>query len=515
MDLFYLLNRSGLFTAFCFIAVTILLFKSVHFIVWYVGVHVDQEFVRFWDAIRNNRVLKGEDDVWIMPDGINWIGGHNRMYIRRCYIDLANQVLSETDGVQNISLCLSTGLKGIGKTMFLNYLITRIFEKHSTAAGDVQLPPIIYVCKEAEIQYLRFHHAGVDNIKSSHGGYFLSDSVDIHTVHTTTTRLYLLVASNNTDNYSSFCERMAETQHAPKSIHFDMPVWRYDELLFAHPISTDFTEKEALFLYDMFGGCVRYFHQGQPVANPTENVVKMCAEWFFPEDIRAKHLNTWNTAILEAEFRISKKRMGTDNPDVTYASGLFWDKKNHVFTSRFMEFLAGCLKEHAEASLWNALKDLFGKSGEGVAFEAIGHKKITTTDVTYTAYNLNTHSKPSSFSVYFYNCPRFLIRSVVDIATLPDGGYGLPLFGNFPIVDAVIKPNILLQFTISTTHGRHEDIEKYDEIRRALGSPYKTHRLIFIIKPEHIGEFKHIGTPGDLKCYYMTYLPLVTKKRLR
>jgi hypothetical protein len=95
---------------------------------------------------------------------------------------------------------------------------------------------------------------------------------------------------------------------------------------------------------------------------------------------------------------------------------------------------------------------------------------------------------------------RHLIRSVEDIEQ-----YGLPVISNFKIIDAVIQPNILLQFTIAKTHGKLTD--NYDEIRNGLKGRKNTHVLIFAIPTENFDSFKPIGVPADLGCYYMHYVP--------
>ena len=64
----------------------------------------------------------------------------NRMVVRACYVSLADKVLN---GVTKISLVL--GIKGIGKTVFMNYLIVRIVEKYR-ALGEV-VPNIVYSWK--------------------------------------------------------------------------------------------------------------------------------------------------------------------------------------------------------------------------------------------------------------------------------------------------------------------------------------------------------------------------------
>eukprot|EP01038_Epipyxis_sp_PR26KG_P009767 gene9767-13138_t len=175
------------------------------------------------------------------------------------------------------------------------------------------------------------------------------------------------------------------------------------------------------------------------------------------------------------------------------------------YTSPFMKFLAGCMKDEAEANLWNSLKEFFGASGKGVAFEFVGHKKLIA---TAQSYNMSPRAQKNKkqHQINFFQFPRVLFRTVEDINLLPDFNYGLPLSCNFALVDAVIQPNIMLQFTIANTHGKVGDINKYNQIREQLRGTLESHILVFVLKPENVDSFKPIGIPNDLTFYKMTYV---------
>ena len=108
--------------------------------------------------------------------------------------------------------------------------------------------------------------------------------------------------------------------------------------------------------------------------------------------------------------------------------------------------------------------------------------------------------------------PRVLIRTVDDIESLLDDQYGLPLFCNFALVDAVIQPNVLLQFTIGKTHGKASDEEKYAELRSKLRGAPSTHTLIFVLYPDNLEDFQPVGVPDELASFKMSYMMLPVKK---
>lgn len=61
---------------------------------------------------------------------------------------------------------------------------------------------------------------------------------------------------------------------------------------------------------------------------------------------------------------------------------------------------------------------------------------------------------------------------------------------NFPVHDAVIQPDTLLQFTISPEQHKGE-LEKLPEIRAQLRASPEDHRIIFIIPEKNIKSFRY------------------------
>jgi hypothetical protein len=331
--------------------------------------------------------------------------------------------------------------------------------------------------------------------------------------------LYLEVASDNPSHYRIFSDIVDEDQN---SFSFVMPMWTFPELTSMQPTSLTFTETEAKFLFDMFGGIARYFHpiaQNIVLETAQHDVVSSCADWFFPLNIKLQYPNTWNRALCAVQSRIFKKMENFGNKyDIAYSSGLIWNKRESEFTSPFMKFLTGCLNNGKEANLWNEIEGLFGGAGRGIAFESLGHKALIANNHEYTAKNLKTQvaNNFKQINKSFFNLTRYLIRTVEDIEHLPDNMYGLPVTPNFKLVDAVIQPNILLQFTVSETHGN--DTDDYTEIRSKLRSTDpSTHALIFVVPTKVTARtFKPVGIPVNLNCYLMHYdmaAPSVLGKR--
>ena len=84
---------------------------------------------------------------------------------------------------------------------------------------------------------------------------------------------------------------------------------------------------------------------------------------------------------------------------------------------------------------------------------------------------------------------RFSGNKPGDLAVLRSflvSDYCQPLVGNFPVIDAVILPNTLLQMTVSLQHDVNEDTLK--KILAALS--LKTAELVFVVPPDKFYDFK-------------------------
>ncbi len=474
-------------------------------------------FFQFWGAITGQNIIKN-DKKWSFNDGTSWIGGTKIMYVRDCYVQLANKLLGENVPVETANFAQPTvnpaqaplkpldcalilGPKGIGKTMFLNYLIVRIVEK-ARNTGTFRNLSIVYLYEQYELpSRIRFTAGGCSIITiAEEVDYYLSDSCDIAD-GTLGKSLLLEVASENESNYKRFSDRLIE-KHGK---WITMDVWTLDELKQVKP--PDWTDIECDFLYAVFGGRVRYFLGGDFDSIAVVDDIEETAQWFFGTSVKNTYPVTWNRALQLIRRTILNAKGKTTKDGFAIQISMFWVANSNSgisgFSSTFLKFVAGRMKEKMEVSLWNELAKLVGGSGQGLWFEALGHMKLTQTEKEYTAKILKKGGR-KALKMKF-NIPKVLIRTVDDIATLPVGCYGLPVFDNFMLVDAVIKPNVMLQFTVCERHGYADDINKWDNIRQHLGGERKDDKLIFIIPHKNFKLFTFVGVPTDVQCYYMTW----------
>lgn len=482
------------------------------------------------------------------------------MYVRNCYVTLANYLLNESEPAfvalqqqqqgqleqqqheealvpqqavldrPNWSTTLVLGTKGIGKTMFLNYLIVRIVDKHNKTGAE-PLRSIVY-CERTgtadNVQRIHFVNGNVTIDNHRGGEYFLSDSVDV-TDRRIGELLTLEVASEDDNNYKHFRQRVTEANGQ----RYYMYPWTVDELTAIKPAAI--SVEEVQFLFDVFGGVVRYFLGGSRIeANDNVNdLVEQCALWYFSDHIKITHPATWHRALHQIRQVLEDAKGKTTKTELAFATSMFWhchksisnDAPHHPqqqlpqqdsgFASKFLEYLAGHINSVVEASIWNAMSEIFGNSVKGVIFEAIGHNKLTTTNKEYTSYILKKGGR-KKFKFNFFGLPRILIRSIADIVRLPLNKYGLPIFSNYPLVDSVVQPDKLINFAVGESHGRESDVHKWQVLRQGLlEKNRKKHKLIFVIPASRQGMIKVVGVPHDLEIYWMNYEDTVDESVVR
>jgi hypothetical protein len=214
--------------------------------VFIIVVGPSEVFCNFWKAVNlESGVIKNENE-WSLADNVSWLGGAKKMFIRDCYKHDADELLGEPGLALKTALIL--GPKGIGKTMFLNYLIVRIVEKVRSQNG-LESSSITYVHKPIDTtECVRFTSQGCA-FDSTMADYFLSDSVDIAD-GTLGESLLLEVASENQTNYKKFWDRLTEMNGQ----RITMGVWSLDELRQVTPET--WIDGEVDFLYKVFGGRV-------------------------------------------------------------------------------------------------------------------------------------------------------------------------------------------------------------------------------------------------------------------
>jgi len=298
-----------------------------------------------------------------------------------------------------------------------------------------------------------------------------------------------------------------------------MPSLDFDEMRILFP---DYSSEKIQFNFDVIGGNPRYFVDAdEDVLRGAKfyNVVERAVTWMFGAEYvpledsimldEKRGLGKWAINIL-VEILEFASRDATSSGTCRTDSSVFTEyivSKNYgthdgQFSSVFMGYLAGLLKNGFGAGPLYNLRRLFGASGMDNAFEFTLHAQLADTDEMYWCLS----SSGDYVQLQLGNRRKKLIRNVNDIASLCNGDYGLPTSCNFPILDAVLPPNIGLQMTSSRKHEC--SVRRLPDILQILNIRAVEFIVVFIVSEEKLAHFSFPRNLGEVKMYVTVPTPV-------
>lgn len=401
-----------------------------------------------------------------------------------------------------------TGTSGIGKSLYLLYLMYELVQAKKISGEEN--PTILYKTRDSEC-FLLLSNGDVQKstmsspvFQDSVPNCVLIDSVDVQTVDSQFGP-HILVASN-TKYFKEFQKRVDEVGSKGKKFYMDL--WSKDELQLISAYHIDILNLR----YDVFGGSARNFKLDRRSTSADNEqfsgIVDSMLKLFFDGRLFSVERETWNATLFSIKNAIVEQLNVVDevSGSAQAFTSMFYHLHNtgqQTWATNFLKCLAGKIIDMRVLNLSERLKLLIGESGIGIAFESLGHETLLKSNVEHKATSIVKYQRPGEFQ---FKVPVRVevFRGISDICKLPSDCYGLPVNGNFPCVDAVIQPNILLQFTVSRHHPGIED--KTKDIRaNLLSTDKKEHRLVFVVPKEHLNGFNKQDGYGDIKQYVMTY----------
>jgi hypothetical protein len=104
-----------------------------------------------------------------------------------------------------------------------------------------------------------------------------------------------------------------------------------------------------------------------------------------------------------------------------------------------------------------------------------------------------------------------LVRTIADLSQLKDGEYGFPTICNFPLVDAVLPPDIALNMTVGNYHKGAA--LRLPEITGAMRIDANQFKIVFVVPQEGIRGFQFPKDLGDAQLF-LTTPDFITKNAL-
>lgn len=458
-------------------------------------------FSTVWTAIVNDQLIMnpGNSRLWSLRDGdnigIKWIGDVDVLYNRPCYevvtMDIENASLSQV---------LVIGTPGIGKTLYLQAFLVHLARRARVEGRALPTIHYMYFDDGAKLVTLSLLANGsvvdISNVADRpEPDYLLSDSVDLVTASSRI--LCLEVASDKKANYKCFAKRVKKASSKGKTIV--MPLFSLDELMCIMPLGMDVATAE--FRFQIYGGSARNFMGEQLEDVDVLPVVDETLMALF-SGIKASHSQAWHMVATEISAQLLSGKDSKEVPQTV--NSMMWhmlERRSKTWASTFMEWLAAAIIDERTADVVDELEQIIGKSGIGNLFEALSHRKLTKSAVSFLLKPLLASLPPAKpeFEVAEFNLPIVRFKTIEEIGNLPDGSYGLPMNSNFPVIDSVVQPLTLIQFTVSPQ--KHEgSLKMLPAIRAQLREkdPSK-HRLIFVIPLENVKTFRYHANLPEIR----------------
>jgi hypothetical protein len=420
------------------------------------------EFIKFWKSLFeskvtiNNNFLKLKDAFWI--------NNVEKVLVRKAYIDLKKIIFNNNNNNNNNNKsCLILGTPGVGKSIFLRWLISSLVEERGNSIITFRIK---FLGLNEDYYCTTSNPNNVTIYKNQVVDYYFSDSSDIS--NATGTMLTLLVSSDDDRHHKEFLKSC--------QLILCMPVFDFDEISSLAPATM--TKEEIQFRYDVVGGIARKFY-GAGTGNSREvtmmKFVEEKLDWFFcnhpvtklsnwDDDIKVWALNTITTSILAARNEKKAKLVFSSLFKFISVDKLYL-KSEIVWTSVFLKMVAGSIILEKENTVLEQLRNVLEATGEGTLFEYVAHQNLSSSvEDAYPVIDLDDQQQQQqqqTITVPIHVKRVVLIRTISDIRLLKKGDYGLPTTSNFPLIDAIID-NVLIQFTVSSSHKGATD--KLDDI---------------------------------------------------
>jgi hypothetical protein len=468
---------------------------------------VDDTIRSCWRAICSNNVSRIGDQFLVL-DGSNvaW-GAHYSSTKKLLEREEYFRVFDAMKLNPHLKLAYLSGTKGIGKTIFLFWLIYKLV---STRETDLPIPSFLLMAgKGGNKCMLRCNNSNPEVIvwNGEPIDYMLSDvSYDLCIVP----RYWsLLVSSYGATEPKPYTD--AVLNYGRQGLSFVMGTLSRDEIIALAP-NPDVGD----FSFLIFGGSARMLSEmsslifrGKVVSNTHRSDVQAIMEEFLAD---SEYMDvSYRDLIDKACDVICSQMILTDSTPQAIQHSLFTHyivepdarceggfRAVPVIASTFMEYYASFLVEESTADALKQLRDLFTSSGIGNLFERqvlktifekykkggeLDAKRMYPSGYTRTV----TDRDQVNLNVKFTR--KVFIQTIGDIERLNHGELGIPCTTNFPLVDFVLKPIIRGQITRGKTHPCA--YERHTELEKAMGEDSNKGMFVFFCDQSNYDSFRY------------------------
>ncbi|CAB4398849.1 unnamed protein product, partial [Rhizophagus irregularis] len=406
----------------------------------------DEDLNNYWNAIK----VLDEKDLFLKLSNVNILGeqdGTSTLFIRKCYQDLSTVVLN--DAIRRIRI---TGNPGIGKTYFGYYLLYLLAKRGETILYENVARKSSYVFDGEEV-FRTYDKIITDLYKSRRDVWYIVDGMEPEKVNAKT----ILVCSPKKSHYANF------DKYSSVTIRY-MPEWSLYEIhTCKNEMFPDIDEKRVDTLFSMWGGIPRFvLENADDIVQQQKlmSAVDLCGDKIFDyigghdanPEISHTIIHLWTNLPTE------EKEKNTDEnannaieyiEEVPYTKQLYYFASDYVanlVTEKFKQNIMGRLLRDIEGSLLTGTSDQF----LGCCFEQIAHRMLREGG-NFIARSLEPAFRENEvLHQQFTKQENILTFSKIE--DIEESKYYQPEIKNFPSIDAIVAPKVLLQMTTSMTH---------------------------------------------------------------
>ena len=362
--------------------------------------------------------------------------GLKKVYVRQAYIDIYDKYIKDNKFV------LVCGNPGIGKSVFLFYVVRRLLDDHPRAKIVYEESGSSYrvYLTEDEVQFVK-----LDQLDKA--SYYLFDcrsprhTVDINIARRS--EKTIVMSSPAKQNYKSF-EKDCVFSTLGRGVKLYMPIWTWEEVRFCgdhlwnEPLSQEVLERR----FDVWGGVPRMLFR-MPLddksadhlvnnaishCNPSM-VLKLAKEPYSGEFDDVSH-RILHMHVVGDDYRVVAVKFATDKVAQGVFDRLMMDYKSAFFD--FMEYAAG--------------KSLYA-TVYGQLFESFCHSKLCSGE----QFDVKSLEPGGEMKRLSWEGDTRVFKELDEVDGSTDK-YFVPNKRNFIAVDSILPPDLAFQMTVSTTH---------------------------------------------------------------
>jgi hypothetical protein len=380
----------------------------------------------FWNSLpllkEENNILHFTVIPTFFPDVMK------SLLIRQSYVGLFQRIIDNLNNFKFHRMAI-TGNPGIGKSLFLFYIMWRISSMSSV--GSV----ILHRAKDRGLIYVfenercwRTRNLGdIDEALFLSNTWYLTDTLD--PIPGEVKAVTILVSSPSEKHYNEFLKYPSND-----SLRY-LPVWTLEELMQAAPLyqlSTEVVERR----YCIIGGIPRYV-----LEKSSEDLIPVINSAVAKLNIEKFHLIA--SGLLSKEEEISHRIVhyvvdeSFNMTTLQFSSSYTTEKALELFSKYQHQNLCNFILYSEHSTISSGLR--------GNLFEAFAHRLLSNGG-TYDCRSLDDGEK-RCISLTALVTDRF-----TDIKKCIGGKYFIPWNPNYPCIDSIIRNSFLFQMTVSNFH---------------------------------------------------------------